>query len=75
MGRLFTVGFEKIILMYNPSTYEVADVISTYVYRSGLLDMNYSYSTAVGLFNALMNFSLLLIANKLSKRFGKTSLW
>ncbi len=75
MGRLFTVGFEKIILMYNPSIYEVADVISSYVYRSGLLDMNYSYSTAVGLFNSIMNFILLILANKLSKRFSKTSLW
>lgn len=75
MGRLFTVGFEKIILMYNPATYEVADVISSYVYRSGLLDMNYSYSTAVGLFNSIMNFTLLILANKLSRRIGETSLW
>ena len=75
MGSLFTVGFEKIILMYNPSTYEVSDVISSYVYRSGLLDMNYSYSTAVGLFNSVMNFVLLVLANKLSKRISTTSLW
>ena len=75
MGRLFTVGFEKIILMYSPSTYEVADVISSYVYRSGLLDMNYSYSTAVGLFNSIMNFTLLILANWLSKRYARTSLW
>lgn len=75
MGNLFTVGFEKIILMYNPSTYEVADVISSYVYRSGLLDMNYSYSTAVGLFNSVMNFTLLVFANQLSKKFSRTSLW
>jgi putative aldouronate transport system permease protein len=75
MGSIFTVGFEKIILMYNPATYEVSDVISSYVYRSGLLDMNYSYSTAVGLFNSVMNFTLLIFANKLSKRFSKTSLW
>lgn len=75
MGRLFTVGFEKIILMYNPSTYEVADVISSFVYRSGLLEMNYSYSTAVGLFNSAMNFAMLLLANRLSKRFSETSLW
>jgi len=75
MGSLFSVGFEKIILMYNPSTYEVADVISSYVYRTGLMDMSFSYSTAVGLFNSIMNFSLLLMANHLSKKFGKTSLW
>jgi putative aldouronate transport system permease protein len=75
MGRLFTVGFEKIILMYSPSTYSVADVISTLVYRTGLLEMNFSYSTAVGLFNSLINFLMLLLANKLSKRFSETSLW
>lgn len=75
MGSLFSVGFEKIILMYNPSTYEVADVISSYVYRSGILEMNFSYSAAVGLFNSLMNFILLVVANQLSKRFSETSLW
>lgn len=75
MGKLFTVGFEKIILMYSPSTYEVSDVISSYVYRSGLLDMNYSYSTAVGLFNSIMNFTLLILANWLSRRYARTSLW
>ena len=75
MGRMFTVGFEKIILMYNPSTFEVADVISTFVYRSGLIEMNFSFSTAVGLFNSLLNFAMLLIANRLSKRFSETSLW
>lgn len=75
MGTLFNVGFEKIILMYNPATYEVADVISTFVYRSGLLEMNFSYSAAIGLFNSLMNFTLLVMANKLSKKFSETSLW
>ncbi len=75
MGRMFTIGFEKIILMYNPSTYSVADVISTFVYRSGLLEMNFSFSTAVGLFNAVLNFAMLLLANRLSKRFSETSLW
>jgi len=75
MGRMFTVGFEKIILMYNPSTYSVADVISTFVYRSGLIEMNFSFSTAVGLFNSLLNFAMLILANRLSRRFSETSLW
>ncbi len=75
MGRMFTIGFEKIILMYNPSTYSVADVISTFVYRSGLLEMNFSFSTAVGLFNSVLNFAMLLLANRLSKRYSETSLW
>ena len=75
MGRLMTVGFEKIILMYNPMTYETADVISTFVYRQGLLEMNYSYSAAVGLFNSLINFAFLLAVNRLSRRISRTSLW
>ena len=51
MGNILNVGFEKILLLYSPTTYEVADVISTYVYRIGILDANFSYSTAIGLFN------------------------
>ncbi|SHI02663.1 ABC transporter permease [Clostridium grantii] len=75
LGNLLTIGFEKIILLYNPGIYEVADVISTYVYRTGLLELNWSYSTAIGLFNSLLNFILLIMANRISKRFSETSLW
>ena len=75
IGSVLSVGFEKIILMYSPATYEVADVISTYVYRTGLLEMNFSYSTAIGLFNSFLNFTFLIVANKLSRRFSETSLW
>ena len=75
LGAMMTVGYEKIILMYNPLTYSTADVISTYVYRVGILQANYSYSTAAGLFNSLINFALLIIANQLSKRFSETSLF
>jgi putative aldouronate transport system permease protein len=75
MGRMLTVGFEKIILMYNPLTYETADVISTFVYRRGLLMADYSYSTAVGLVNSLINFIILVCVNKISRRVGETSLW
>lgn len=75
IGKVLSVGFEKIILMYNPATYSVADVISTYVYRTGLLEMNFSYSTAVGLFNSVLNFGFLIMANKLSKKYSETSLW
>lgn len=75
MGNLFTVGFEKIILLYNPVIYETADVISTFVYRRGLLEFNWSFSTAVGLFNSALNFSMLLMANWISKKVNKTSLW
>jgi putative aldouronate transport system permease protein len=75
MGSMMNVGFEKIILLYTPSTYETSDVISSYVYRYGLLQGNYSYSTAVGLFNSVVNFALLVATNSLSKRFSDVSLW
>lgn len=75
MGSAFTVGYEKILLLYNSTIYETADVISTLVYRKGLLEMNYSYSTAVGLFNSVVNLVMLLAANYISKRTTETSLW
>ncbi|WP_239635462.1 ABC transporter permease subunit [Paenibacillus sp. H1-7] len=75
MGRMMNVGFEKIILLYNPSTYETADVVSSYVYRVGLQDFNYSFSSAVGLFNSAVNFTLLVFSNWLSRRLNDTSLW
>ncbi len=75
VGKMFNVGYEKIILMYNPLTYEVADVISTYVYRKGLLEMNWSYSTAVGMFNSVVSFLLVWFTNKLSKKVSGNGLW
>ena len=75
VGGMMTVGFEKIILLYNPATYETADVISSFVYRYGLLQGNFSYSTAVGLFNSVVNFLLLVGMNRLSKRVSEVSLW
>lgn len=75
IGGLMGVGSEKILLLYSPLTYETADVISTYVFRKGLIDFDFSYSTAVGLFNSVINITLLILANKLSKRVGETSLW
>ncbi|MBR3761727.1 MAG: sugar ABC transporter permease [Lachnospiraceae bacterium] len=75
MGSLLSVGFEKILLLYQPATYEVADVISTYAYRRGLVESNYSYSTAVGLFNSVINVILMTTANKLSKKLGQSGLY
>ncbi|MNW64433.1 putative multiple-sugar transport system permease YteP [compost metagenome] len=75
VGNLLNVGFEKIILLYNPVIYETADVISSFVYRKGLLEFDWSYSTAVGLFNSLINLILLISANRLSRRVTKNSLW
>ena len=64
-------------LLYNPATYEVADVISTFVYRKGIVEANYSYSAAVGLFNSAVNFIMIIFANWVSRRCGdgETSLW
>ena len=75
VGNMMNLGFEKIILLYNSSVYETADVISTYVYRKGLVDQSYSFYTAVGLFNSLINLLLLFLANKLCKRLTEHSLW
>ena len=75
IGKLMSMGYEKTILLYNPSTYETADIISSYVYRIGLIDQDWSYSTAIGLFNSVINLVFLLAANKLSKKFSETSLW
>ena len=75
IGNLMSVGSEKILLLYNPTTYETADVISTYVYRRGLLEFSWSLSTAVGLFNSVINFALVLLANYLSRRLTESSLF
>jgi putative aldouronate transport system permease protein len=75
MGNLLNVGFEKIILLYNPVTYETADVISSFVYRKGLLEFGWSYSSAVGLFNSVINLILLVTANYISRKVNESSLW
>ena len=75
MGRIMSVGFEKIMLLYNPATYEVADVISTFVYRKGILEANYSYSAAVGLFNSVVNLIMIVTANYISRKTTENSLW
>ena len=75
IGWLMSVGFEKIILMYNEATYETADVITTYVYRVGLLNSDFSYGTAIGLFNCLISLVLLISANAASRRLTDTSIF
>lgn len=75
VGQIMNVGYEKIILLYNGNTYETADVISSFVYRKGLVEADYGYSTAIGLFNSSVNLLLLLIANTVSRRVSETSLW
>ncbi len=75
LGQIMGVGYEKIILMYGPSTYETGDVIASYVYRTGILDADYSYSTAVNLFNSVVNLIVLWTANTISRKVNETSIW
>ena len=75
LGSIMSVGYEKTILMYSPATYETADIIGSYVYRVGLLDADYSYSTAINLFNSLINLLVLFVANRFSRHISSTSLW
>ncbi len=74
-GSLMSVGFEKVFLMMNDLNRSSADVISTYVYRAGLIQKEYSFASAVGLFNSVVNFILLALVNTASRKMGDTSLW
>ncbi|RRR98144.1 ABC transporter permease [Glycomyces terrestris] len=75
IGSFLNVGFEKVFLLYNPLTYETADVISTYLYRVGLMSNNLSYAAAIGLFQAVIGLVMVLSANLISRRITGTSLW
>lgn len=75
MGSILNVGYEKVLLLYTPSTYEVADVLSTYIYRMGLENQKYSLSTAVGLFNTMVNIVFLLITNYISNKTTESGLF
>lgn len=75
MGSVLNSGFEKTILLYNESTYDVADTIGSYTYRRGMVESNYSFSSTVGLFNSLINMMFLVAANKISKQVTESSLW
>jgi putative aldouronate transport system permease protein len=74
-GTFLAVGFEKILLLYNPLTYPTADVISTYLYRMGVVSNNFSYAAAIGLFEAVIGLTLVLSANAVSRRTVGSSLW
>lgn len=75
VGAIMSASFEKVLLLYNPSVYETADIIATYVYRRGLLQSDFSYGTAVGLFNSLVALFFLAITNGITRKLGETSLW
>mgnify|MGYP003899022703 CR=1 FL=1 len=74
-GRVLSVGFEKVYLMQNSLNMEASDVIATHVYRTGLLGAQYSYAAAVGLFNSVINFIMLVAVNRIARRLNETSLW
>ncbi|MEM5585580.1 MULTISPECIES: ABC transporter permease subunit [unclassified Roseibium] len=75
IGNILEVSFEMVILLYQPATYETADVVNTFIYRQGIQDGQYDMAAAAGLFNAVVAFVLVISANTLSKRFSRTSLW
>lgn len=75
VGRFMQVGFQKVLLMQNPMNLSASEVIETYVYKTGLLSAQYSYSAAIGLFNALINVILLVSVNRFARKLTETSLW
>lgn len=75
IGKMMSEGSEKVILLYNEGTYETADIISSYVYRRGILEANYGFSTAVDLFNSVINLILLLSSNYISNKVTGSGLW
>lgn len=74
-GSVMAVGFEKVFLMQNSLNMSTSDVISTFVYRSGILEAQYSFSAAVGLFNSIINLIMLLMVNRIARKVSETSLW
>ncbi|GBF76645.1 sugar ABC transporter permease [Paenibacillus sp. 598K] len=75
IGQVMEIGFEKVFLLYTPTTYVTADIISTYVYRTGLNHGNYSYATAIDVFTGIISFIFIYTANRVSRRVSETSLW
>ncbi|NMO96829.1 ABC transporter permease subunit [Paenibacillus lemnae] len=75
LGNILEAGTEQILVMYNPVVYKVSDVIGTYVYRQGLGNQDYSFTTAVGLFEAVISFTLVVVGNSLSKKYLQRGIW
>jgi putative aldouronate transport system permease protein len=75
IGHMLEVGYELILLLYNPTTYVTADVINTYVYRKGIIDSSYSFASAVGFFQSIIGLILIVAANRLAKKYSETSMW
>lgn len=74
-GNVMSVGFEKVYLLMNDTNRESAQIIATYVYETGLIDHDYSFSTAIGLFNSVINLVLLLLVNTIARKTSENSLW
>ncbi len=75
IGQLMSVSYEAILLLYQPATYQTGDVISTYVYRTGMIEGRYDFATAIGLTNSIIAFVLVYVSNRLSKKYTETSVW
>ncbi|MCU6708905.1 ABC transporter permease subunit [Paenibacillus sp. J5C_2022] len=75
LGNMMEIGYQKIILLYNPMIYETADVINTFVYRRGILGADFSFATAVGLSQSAVGFVLVVMANRVARKYSDTSLW
>jgi len=75
LGRVLDAGHDQIIALYSQPVYDVADVLSTYVYRTGVTSMKYSYSSAVGLFSSLVGLIMISFSNWLSRKYSETSVW
>ena len=75
LGKIMNVGFEKVYLLQNPLNLGASEVISTYLYKKGIINANYSYSTAIGLFNSVINFGMVLLSNTISRKAGEISMW
>jgi len=75
MGSIMSIGFERVLLLHNPLTYETADIFSTFTYRIGIKSGKFSYATAVSLFNSVLSFLLIITANYVSRKATQTSLW
>ena len=75
VGNILTTGFEQVLVFYNPSVYDVADIIQTYVYRLGIGQMNFPLSTALGLFNSVVALILIVSSNAVSRKTLGRSIW
>lgn len=75
VGHMMNVGFEKVFLLQNSMNIQTSEVISTYVYKAGLIRGDFSFATAVGFFNSVINLSLVYVVNRLARKYSDTSLW